>query len=415
MRTRTELTILTLILGLALVLVLPLGSQAEVAGRFTQVEGRVDLLKGGKLPAATVKVDDQVEVGDVVRTKSLSKAQITFIDNTTLTISQETRVAVEAYMFDPAKKKRNAVLEIFQGMALTTVTKIFKVDKPDFIVKTHTAIMGVRGTETGIRLAPNATTFLNFSGKACVENKFPEIKGEVCLKGMEGSTVGRNLPPSLAYELSSQDREMFMRQLTTCVPSANKVCPVPDPNRLASASPTGTVIAPASTPLNNPGEQTVLTTLNTVTVPPTLAPTTQTYTFSFHQLFAGTYLLTSASPFTTGTFSSNSPGAGVRTGVYPGTFSAAFNIIATSPVSLFSSMNTGGLTATSSGSVSGLTGQTLTGMMTMTAITSGGTTFNFSGPVTLQPNGTLSFSTKGTFSLAGVTGTTTGTFTQTAK
>jgi hypothetical protein len=51
----------------------------------------------------------------------------------------------------------------------------------------------------------------------------------------------------------------------------------------------------------------------------------------------------------------------------------------------------------------------------MTAATSGGTNFSFTGPVTLQPNGTLTYSTTGTFNLGGVTGTTTGTWNQSAR
>ena len=43
---------------------------ADVAGRLTQVEGRVDILRGGKLPAIPVKLNDGVQVGDVLRTKS---------------------------------------------------------------------------------------------------------------------------------------------------------------------------------------------------------------------------------------------------------------------------------------------------------------------------------------------------------
>ena len=122
------------------------GAQADVIGRLTQVEGRVDILRGGQLPATPVKVDDGVQTGDVLRTKSLSKAQITFIDNSTLTISPESRVGIEANMFDPAQDKRNAVVQLFQGLAHVVVSQVFKAAEPDFVVKTHTAIMGVRGT-----------------------------------------------------------------------------------------------------------------------------------------------------------------------------------------------------------------------------------------------------------------------------
>src|SRR5512142_2935366 len=95
---------------------------AEVVGRFTQVEGRVDLLKGGQLPANSVKLEDPVALGDVVRTKALSKANITFVDNTVITVSPESRIAIEEYMFDPAKGKRSAVLQLFHGMALAVVS-----------------------------------------------------------------------------------------------------------------------------------------------------------------------------------------------------------------------------------------------------------------------------------------------------
>jgi hypothetical protein len=74
---------------------LVVAAPAEVAGRLTMVEGRVDLLKGGQLPSVAAKLEDTVSPGDVLRTKSLSKAQITFSDNTVMTISPETRLALE--------------------------------------------------------------------------------------------------------------------------------------------------------------------------------------------------------------------------------------------------------------------------------------------------------------------------------
>ena len=92
-----------------------------------------------------------------------------------MTISPEARIAIEEYMFDPAKGKRSAVLQLFQGLAHFVVSQVYKVQEPDFIVKTHTAAMGVRGTDVGIRLTPNDTTFLCFKGLVRVANIFPEV------------------------------------------------------------------------------------------------------------------------------------------------------------------------------------------------------------------------------------------------
>jgi hypothetical protein len=198
----------------ALSMLLPAAVSAAVVGRLTQVEGKVDFLKQGKLPSTPAKLDDGVEPGDVIRTKSLSKAQITFKDGSTVTISPGSRIAVEEYLADTGKS-RHAVLKFFQGVALAVVSKIYQAEKPNFIIKTHTAIMGIRGTEVGIRLHPNSSTFLNFEGRTRIESIFPEIQGVVELGKMQGSTVERGLPPTLPFEVSDKDREQFMRQLAT--------------------------------------------------------------------------------------------------------------------------------------------------------------------------------------------------------
>ena len=210
-------------------------AQADVVGRLTQVEGRVDIMRGGQLPATPAKVDDGVQPGDVLRTKSLSKAQITFIDNSTMTIAPESRMAIEAYMFDPAQNKRNAVIELFRGLAHVVVNKVYQSAEPDFVVKTQTAIMGIRGTEFGIRLQPNSCDILNFKGLLQVGNIFPEV-GQlpqrafkvaysfgsagaggrwVLLKENQATSVARGLPPTGAYTISDEDKRHFMNQLGT--------------------------------------------------------------------------------------------------------------------------------------------------------------------------------------------------------
>jgi hypothetical protein len=204
-------------------------AQADVVGRLTQVEGRVDLLKGGKLPAVAVKLNDGVQIGDIIRTKSLSKAQITFVDNSTMTIGPESRVGIEAYMFDSSKNKRNAVVELFQGLAHVAVSKIFKAAEPDFVVKTQTAIMGVRGTDFGVRIYPSSSDVLNFEGLLQVGNILPNVSqlfqrafkvaysfssgnGQrwVFLKAMQGTSVGRGLPPSAVFAVTPAMKSAFM-------------------------------------------------------------------------------------------------------------------------------------------------------------------------------------------------------------
>jgi len=271
--------------ALALMLICSSFAGAGVVGRLTQLEGRVELLKSGNLPAIPLKVDDTVEPGDVIRTKSLSKAQITFIDTSTLTLSQESRIAIEEFKFEPDQGKRRAVVEIFHGLALAVVNKILKAEEPDFIIKTQTAIMGVRGTEFGIRNHPNSSTILNFKGRTQVGNIFPEVsrlflkafkvafsQGSwndgssrwVHLQDMQGTSVAGNLPPTLPFVLTSQDQMLFMRQLTTYNSTQSQHHQGPAPK-----GPLGSTVPVSLMP---PGSPDTLSTLTTVTVPPKVAP-----------------------------------------------------------------------------------------------------------------------------------------------
>jgi hypothetical protein len=229
MRKRTFFWMVLVILALQVGLLTSV--QAEVVGRLTLVEGRVDILKGGQLPATPAKVNDGVQTGDVIRTKSLSKATITFVDNSTITISPESRVGIEAYMVDSAKEKRNAVIQLFQGLAHVVVSKVFKAAEPDFVVKTQTAVTGVRGTDFGVRLYPNSSDILNFEGLLQVGNILPEVsqlfrrafklaysfgseggsdRRWVFLKGMQGVTVRRGQLPGPIFTVTPDMKNSFM-------------------------------------------------------------------------------------------------------------------------------------------------------------------------------------------------------------
>lgn len=138
----------------------------------------------------------------------------------------------------------------------------------------------------------------------------------------------------------------------------------------------------------------------------------------FTQTFSGGYEKLSVSPYKIAVYGNTDPGSGVRTGAYPGAFTSNYSITATSTQNnTFSSYSSGTFSATMSGKVSGFLEGTLkgTGTMNMTSQTTGGTQFNLSGPITIEPSGNLTSSTNGTFTLGDNSGTTTGTWTQTPK
>jgi len=456
MKTWVSLVTAMLLLITGLVAAAP----AEVVGRLTLVEGRVDLLKGGQLPANAAKLEDPMELGDVLRTKSLSKANITFVDNTVITISPESRIAIEEYMFDPAKGKRNAVLQLFHGMALAVVSKIFKAEQPDFVIKTHTAIMGVRGTEVGVRLSPNDSTFLNFQGLTRVASIFPEIsgdlfrkaakvalsfdKGYVDLGNMQATTVTRGMPPTMPYGISSEDRQMFMRQMivttlgpqggggaspAVCSPSTG-TCTTYSEASSSSSGGAATASLTSGTSGITPSAVTIAIYVAPIIIPPPPAPVVETppppalVNLSFSQMILNLPGSISSS--------THSPTAIFNLGSVSSTFSASFatgSALISLPTSftLSNTAFTANITANSTipsywnnglhvtfnpytittapttvtGTLSGLAGGPISGTMSMTLTLPGAQSFTLQGPVTYA-SGILTFNNlSGTFTTMG--------------
>jgi hypothetical protein len=87
-------------------------------------------------------------VGDTVRTKSLSKAEVTFVDGNILRLAEKTAVEIKEYML--SQDRLSATLRLARGKIHNIVKmagRLFGADKKDrFEVHTPTAVAGVRGT-----------------------------------------------------------------------------------------------------------------------------------------------------------------------------------------------------------------------------------------------------------------------------
>ena len=116
---------------------------AEEVGSFTQVVKSVDLLKGGKPPAQPAKVEGKVAIKDGVETHADSRAQMKFVDNTTMIVAPKSKVTIEDYMVDRKTGKTQTAVQLLQGLVRTVVPAT--AGDENFMIKTTTSIMGIRG------------------------------------------------------------------------------------------------------------------------------------------------------------------------------------------------------------------------------------------------------------------------------
>ena len=172
---------------------------AGAIGKVTQIEGRVDILREGKLPAAPARIGDSVFVKDVIRTKSGSKAEITFNDATILKVAQRSRIDISEYIADAGVSR--AVINMPRGKVMANVSKTavsYIANSPKankFEIRTPNAVAGVRGTDFFVFHSANSTGVLVKEGKVETYNpKFPDVKVEVVAGQI--TNVADNKPPT---------------------------------------------------------------------------------------------------------------------------------------------------------------------------------------------------------------------------
>ncbi|MFQ5586965.1 MAG: FecR domain-containing protein [Thermodesulfobacteriota bacterium] len=194
-----------------LVILTPRLSWAEAVGDFTVVKGDVDLLRAGEEASVPVEVGDDVSVGDIVRTKSLSRARVTFLDGSMMNIAERSRVEIKEFFFDPEKEVRRSVLRGFRGKVRSIVPKVFTGEESRFEVHTPTAVAAVRGTDFTaiIRTMPLVTVVINLEGLVAVRNINPDVPGEVILRAGQATTVALNEPPTPPRRLKKMEQRFL--------------------------------------------------------------------------------------------------------------------------------------------------------------------------------------------------------------
>lgn len=196
---------------------LALPALAQPVGTFVLVEGEVELLRQGKPPALPAKPQAAVEKGDLVRTKSRGRAQLRFVDDSLLTLAPGSAVLIEDYLYDGSRGVRQAALNLFRGLAYTVVNLILKTEEPDFIVKSHTAVLGVRGTRFFTLAALKFVGGYNEAGQ--VEMVHRATGQKALLMGMEFAIAPVSRPLSPVQRLSVQDLALLKQWLVQGVPS----------------------------------------------------------------------------------------------------------------------------------------------------------------------------------------------------
>ena len=119
----------------------PISAQAELAvGAVSKVTGQAQI--GG----VAAVVGTPVRMNDRLRTGSNARLQVTFNDNSLLTLGENANVVVDRFAYDPKKSSADVVLNAAQGAFRFAGGKIEQMQHKNVVVNTPHAALAVRGT-----------------------------------------------------------------------------------------------------------------------------------------------------------------------------------------------------------------------------------------------------------------------------
>ena len=148
---------------------------AQTVGMVTKVQNQAQV--GGQAAA----VGSPVRLNDTLQTGANARLQVTFRDNTNLTLGENATVVVDRFVFDPDAGVGEATLNATKGAFRMVTGRISDMPNKDITVKTSFGAVAVRGTDfwSGSVSGQTGVLLVHNSRSMCVATGAPKTPTEM--------------------------------------------------------------------------------------------------------------------------------------------------------------------------------------------------------------------------------------------
>ncbi len=116
---------------------------------------------------------------DEIKTSNNTKVQLLFKDNTIISIGNNSTFQIYNYLYDEENNKFEAKFNMFKGTFKTITGKIGKKAPENFLLKTKTASIGIRGTQIVISIEDNQEKIFCTEGRIFVQKNNSNLSTSV--------------------------------------------------------------------------------------------------------------------------------------------------------------------------------------------------------------------------------------------
>lgn len=183
-------------------------------GELIALEGKAFYI--GSNSKAALNIGDPIYFNSTIETGKNAKALILFIDDTEITLAEDTVLTMDEYVFDPYDPRENkADFNILKGAFLWTSGMVAAKDPPDVRIDTARGSIGIRGTTVwgGVNI-PEGKGFILSDTNLAQDIKEPNNwKKHVLDKALKTITFGSPLVQKLARQrLEAKKKENIARR-----------------------------------------------------------------------------------------------------------------------------------------------------------------------------------------------------------
>lgn len=197
----------------------------EMYGVFMVSKGSVKI-ESAKKGASDAKVGAKIYEGDTVVTGADSRAKIVMSDRNVINVNPDTKLQIAKYENDAASGKKNVEMNLLQGKVRNNVEQTYDGEKSKFLIKTPTAVAGVRGTQflAGFNPVTQMTSIVTFKGAVSLASISPSgqiIGTPVLVKKGETTNAAGGAAPE-APKLMPKEEAKKLDQETAAVSAPTK-------------------------------------------------------------------------------------------------------------------------------------------------------------------------------------------------
>jgi hypothetical protein len=183
-------------------------------------------------------------LGDIIRTKSDGKVEITFNNENVLRLASSTRVEIKEHM--TREDNNSSIVKMYRGMvqAISSPSFIKRVSiSPNhntYEVHTLTAVCGIRGSNMIVSFNSGTTSVLFVTGKGYIFN--PEMRDVIIpiTAGQISFVEKVNTPPSPPRQAMGAEIAVQVKTLTPTKPLTTLTTSTPTSTTQAAVSSTQT-------------------------------------------------------------------------------------------------------------------------------------------------------------------------------